>query len=525
MIDKEQRGRRKAEQRRINSERRRGADDRHVVIEVCPSELRLAMTVQGNHGKKPLLVTRKVPWGGESASLLMPSGRKELAAAIKQVATEERLGGCEAVVLLGGALCVTRTATANISVIDSQLKELEERGQLYLSLGVGQVAMAKRLYPLDARHTHALLSLANQRVIGAVAEASHDAGLSLKRVESSMVSLCRAHHLLHPADSGPVLLINLYEKGLSLGVAHQGRLVLEYLPGGSPAAAESPAIVEKHLSRIQRFCGRMQIGGADAIQRVYLSGDHAAVQAAARAFAAQGRLTAGPLVNDRVSERWESRETIDDPSLAAALGAAAMRLDPLLASEGPNLLEKWIRESRKHLRPILLRSAAPLAAMLLVALTMFGLNVSLDMSNARLEREVAKAEPVKIRYNHLRLDLIAADAKLRSLLELQQSLPRPELERVVQGVGQCLPNDVWLERLTITDGTDSAINGAGFTDSGVYEFVGHLEKLPGASSVALQETGVRQSPEGPNTSFSMTAQFGAPAAAAVSDQSPRGEQH
>jgi hypothetical protein len=201
-----------------------------------------------------------------------------------------------------------------------------------------------------------------------------------------------------------------------------------------------------------------------------------------------------------------------------------MRLDPLLAAEGPNLLEKWIRESRKHLRPVLLRSAVPLAAMLLIALTMLGLNVSLGISNARLEQELAEAEPVELRYNHLRLDLIAADAKLRSLMQLKRSLPRPELERFVQGVGQCLPNDVWLERLTIADGKDSAISGAGFTDSGVYEFVGHLEKLPGASSVALQETGVRQSPEGPSTSFSMKAQFQAPAAAPAAQPSLPGEQ-
>ncbi|MCA9241331.1 MAG: hypothetical protein KDA37_14070, partial [Planctomycetales bacterium] len=61
------------------------------------------------------------------------------------------------------------------------------------------------------------------------------------------------------------------------------------------------------------------------------------------------------------------------------------------------------------------------------------------------------------------------------------------------------------ERLALIEGASSAVYGAGYSESGVYEFVSNLGAMPGASNVALQETGVRQGAEGPSTSFNLTA--------------------
>lgn len=502
--------RRQSTERRASSDRRRGADERHVALEVDASTLRLAVTVHNAAGAEPLLLSHDIRWRNEAASLLTPAGASDLAVAIKQLVVEERLSGCETLLLLTPPLCVTRTATGSSSTIDRQVKELEERGAFYLSLGSGPVAMANRRYALDARHEHALLSVANQKIVEAAADACHEAGLQLKRIESSIVSLCRTHAALHPEDEAPVLLVSFGEKALVLGVAQQGRLLMEYLPGGAATPEDVPAIIEKHLKRMQRFSARKHMGHAKEIERLYLCGPTEQTQAAQKAFASAAPLPICTLGVQGCEGLWDTRSESVSPSMASVIGGAALRLRDEQSLEGPNLLEKWIRESRKHLRPILLRSAAPLVAVLLLALTLFGVNGSLAMSNGQLAQQVADGEPVRARHNNLRLELLSSDLKLKSLAQLNDGLPQNDLLGVVQRLGHCLPHDVWVERFTISDNHESTIYGVGYTEGGVYEFVSNLEAAPGANNVALQETGVKQTGSGPVTGFNLTAEFGKP---------------
>lgn len=501
--------RRRATERRQNSDRRRGGEQRYVVLEIDGPNLRLAVSVKTTQSERRLLITRTLTWQKESSGLRSPAGAEELTAAIRQITAEERLSGAEAILLLAPPLCVTRTATAASAQIDKQLKELEERGHSYLALGGGQVTMASRAYQLDARHEHALLSIASRQVVEAAAEATHAAGLQLKRVESSTVSLCRTHGLAYPDEPEPTLLVSLSEHCVWLGVTQQGRLLLEYLPGGSAKPADLPGLVEKHLKRIQRFCARKHMGQFDSIKRLYLAGPDNLTAAAHRAFGVDSPLQVGVLDLSQGAEEWETRGEPLPSSFAATLGGAALKDPQGTAVEGPNLLEKWIRESRKHQRPILLRAAAPLAAVLLLAVGTLVANSFIGIKNRSLAQRVAEAEPVKGRFDQLRLELLSAEKQLQSLGQLAGGLPTTELPKIVSDIGHCLPDDVWLERLTVQDSADASLLGAGFSESGVYEFVGNLERAPSAGSVSLQETGARQDQEGPVTSFNLTATFGA----------------
>ncbi|TWT35498.1 hypothetical protein KOR34_03900 [Posidoniimonas corsicana] len=498
--------RRQDPDRRTGGDRRRNSDERHVVIELCDNSLHAAITVRTGAAQEPLLITRTLPWRTAGAAAPTAVDADALAAAFKSLAAEERLQGAEAVVLLGARMCVTRTATGGAGEIDRSVKDLEERGQLYHALGGGDVCVAKSVCAVDARHRHALVSMASQRVVDAVAEAAVQAGLNLRRIESSMVSLSRAHRMFHPDDDQPALLISAHDESLSIGATHNGRLLLEYLPGGSATAEQADQIVSQHLGRFHRACQRAEPGGRQELSTVYLSGSPAACATGAVALKRTPSLTVKPLT--AAPERfWRVRDEAPGDEYAAALGASLLWLCPDRVEEGPNLLENWIRESRKHLRPILLRSAAPLAAVLVIAVAMLGLNASLGMRNHSLAGLVALAEPHKVRYRDTRLQLAAADAKLRSLTELAAGLPETPLDAVVNRVGHCLPADVWLDRLTIADQREAAIVGSGFTEGGVFEFVGHIESMPGAQNAALQETGVRRGSHGPVTSFNMTVDF------------------
>jgi hypothetical protein len=66
-----------------------------------------------------------------------------------------------------------------------------------------------------------------------------------------------------------------------------------------------------------------------------------------------------------------------------------------------------------------------------------------------------------------------------------------------------MPDDVWLDRLSIRDGLSASLTGASYTDEGVYGFVGYLKQVPDVAEIALEGTGVGQSATGPTTNFTL----------------------
>jgi hypothetical protein len=66
-----------------------------------------------------------------------------------------------------------------------------------------------------------------------------------------------------------------------------------------------------------------------------------------------------------------------------------------------------------------------------------------------------------------------------------------------------MPDDVWLDRMTVHDARSASLTGASYTDSGVYDFVGYLKEVPEVAEIALEGTGVGQSATGPTTNFNL----------------------
>jgi hypothetical protein len=66
-----------------------------------------------------------------------------------------------------------------------------------------------------------------------------------------------------------------------------------------------------------------------------------------------------------------------------------------------------------------------------------------------------------------------------------------------------MPEDVWLDRLTVRGDLSGSLIGASYTDEGVYSFVGYLKQVPDIRDVILSDTGVGQSTNGTTTSFTL----------------------
>jgi hypothetical protein len=187
--------------------------------------------------------------------------------------------------------------------------------------------------------------------------------------------------------------------------------------------------------------------------------------------------------------------------MAAALGSALVISGDKTAARGPNLMEHVLAKARKPMRPVLLRSAIPLAAVLLLAIALGVLNIHQGRVQARIQSELDVLAPIQSRAALLRLQLGAADAKLSQLGKLEQKLLSPNLSVVIGRIGQSMPTELWLDRFDVADGRTGQLSGASYTDSGVFDFVNYLEQVPDVDRVALEGTGAGNSSAGPTTSF------------------------
>ena len=502
MSDRANTDRRNPAERRSGKERRRGGEGRQVVLHLCRHELHMGLIVREADGSPELLHTKTIAWREQDEQLPAPEAIQSLTQKLKQLVSSERVSGCPTSLVLNGELCVTRTTAGSSSDVDRALEELEDRGQLYLSLGAGAKTLVASRSNLDARHEQAVVSVACEATIDRVIDAINATGLELRCIEAETVALARAHGALHE-DQDPVLLVQFDGDGFEIVVAHRGQLLLDYRPGGGVRGTELHDVLAEHHARLQRFCQR-RLGDYELkVRRVYLAGDPDRVSSAEQALLADGSYQASAFDLSTAANYWQRPCEGMNVQHAILLGRALEEIDAGGDMPAPNLMERWIAESRKHIRPILLRAAAPIAATLLIAASMAILNWRVGMTGDVLQTQISQLQPAHTEYQELRLKLMSERDKLTRLKQLKQGAPEHDLTGVVTAIGSCLPDDVWLSRLTISDFQEVEVAGASYSEGGVYDFVRYLNLAPTLDQVALEGTGVGHTQQGPSTTFQL----------------------
>jgi hypothetical protein len=497
--------------RRQTAERRRGSDNRNVVFELCRSTLQLAIAVSGSGTDATKLITRSVRWRKEATSLFTDAGRRELADAFRTLVTEERLAGSQVRIALGGEFCVTRVISGSTDEVRREFAELEVRCHRYLTLGPGNKVLASSVEQLDARHEHVLLTVANERTIDVLLQITEALGIHVVAIEASLVALSRAQAKLRGGCSDACLVIQLDDRRAELGICHGGRLLLDYRPGGNTDATNVADVLALHLTRLQRNLSRHHSYLKSPIRQVYLAGEQLAVATAAKHFVPLKQFQVSILDACQLDVDWRFVAEPPGPELAAALGTALVVGQPESERRSPNLMERILAESREPMRPILIRSLLPLAAALLVAAGVFALFMRERLAVNDVRAKLVEMDPVRVRARELQQKLMAADVKLTQLTDLERQLPKPNWGQLLSHIAQSMPDDVWLDGLTFRDAQAVLLSGASYADSGVYDFVGHLEQVPELREIALEGTGVGHSPTGPTTSFNLKLSLTAPA--------------
>jgi hypothetical protein len=384
-----------------------------------------------------------------------------------------------------------------------ELGELEERSLRYLRLGPGRKSMASSVQQLDARHQYALLAVANQRTLDLLMEIAKSVNVQIESIEPSLIALSRAQAKLRNSCQEACLMIQLDEDVAELGICHRGRLLLDYRPGGQTNAENVADVVAQHLSRLQRYLERYHSYLTAKLSDVYLAGDPQAVACAQGKFSKIRELKVHVVEPSDLAMEWQHAADAPGTDLAAALGTAMSLYEKDLEGLSPNLIAATLAQLRAPMKPILIRSLMPMAAVLIFAAMLSALHLNDRRIMSGLQLELDHLQPACVRATELRLSLLAAETKLKQLEALSKQLPQPELQQILTRISQSMPEDVWLDRLSFHDGRSAAISGASYSDTGVYAFVEYLKQIPDIAEIALEGTGVGQSTTGPTTSFNL----------------------
>jgi len=451
--------------------------------------LRVVVIVERGAEQTELAITRSVRWRDQAESLYSELGAIELSVAIAKIANEERLAGSHARVVLCGDFCVTRAVAGASEDVQRESALLRERSQLYLSLGSGKKLIASSSTPLDARHSHALLTVATEQTLRTISQAIEAAGMELKFIGSSQVALARMLEEVGQDTSEATLLVQVDEGKVELGIVSGGRLFLDYRPGGNLETDQLADLLGQHHTRLVRYCQRQHGLEGDNLSRVVISGAAAEAAQAARGLSSLQDAKVELLTMDATKLPWEVRGDEVAPELASALGATLAVRDEE-DQQGPNLVDQLKSTTRPPIRKMLIRKCAPLAAMLLVGASLGLLNWHERSELADMKQSLAALAPRAARTAQLRLELIAGEGEIRELDQLAGKVYTQPVGLLLSNLTQSIPEEVWLSGIRLDSGLYAELGGSSYTDASIYDLVGHLQNVPGVADVALQGTGV-----------------------------------
>lgn len=322
-------------------------------------------------------------------------------------------------------------------------------------------------------------------------------------IEPALSALTRAVTRLPDVPADPYLLINFTESATEIAIVHEGRLLLDYRPGGAAKPEDLPALLDSHLNRLNRHVARYLRTSVPGIKHAFLCGEETAMQTASKALGSRSPLEIRLVRPADVQATWELTKDAAQVATAPVLGGL---LASYLSSDdvdAPNLMQHILEGRQEPLRPRLIRSGIPLAATVLMAIALAWLNSTKRQDLAGMQSELDGLATASARATELRLQLTGAQAKLHQLETLAGKLPAGLSAAAIRQLGACMPSDVWLSQLSITDRKQALVQGSSYLEAGVYDFVRWLELAPGFAEVALRRTSTASSASGPATSFEL----------------------
>lgn len=486
-------------------QRSRNNNELTVAIELSRSRLTAVIVHDVERGERRVR-QRQITWREQAQALHSEVGRRELTTALKSLVASERLAGRPIRITLSGDFCVTRVAAGESSRVAKEMEQLVERSAFYLSLGAGPKAHATSSRQLDARHEQAFVSVVNERTLETLLAVAEECDLAIERIEPSLVALCRCVGAMGVDAEAPALVINLTEGGVELGISHRGHLILDYRPGGREAQLQAAAILTRHFDRLQRYCDRHYRFAIGKMQRAFICGPVAAASELCHALKSHPTLRVELLDAVQVDKGLTFDTPPQDGTVCPPLGTC-LSIGGADLSGAPNLLTA-LRVRRRAATPReLSRLLWPVAAALLFGLGAQGAAWWQRQHANDVQTAIDALQPERTAATRLRGDLTRYDQEIVQRNRLRQAIVTPAMAETATLLAQCLPEQVWLDRLAWKSATSLTLTGTSYDDQGVFQLVRHLREAPGIASVALEGTNPTQFRSGYATSFDIACQL------------------
>lgn len=421
---------------------------------------------------------------------------------------EERLQNVPLHLVLGGDYCVTRIATGTRENVERELQDLRRRSALYLSLGHGAKTFAESIASLDAKRAQGLITVANESTIHSILQGVAESGLKLASIEHSLVALCRAVGQTKIDAESPVLVVEPNRRGFDLGISYQGRLLLDYRPGGYGQERDLAEVVLKHVTRLQRHCGRYCQASSSRIRRIVLCGEGQLMEDLRAEFAASGVLEPITVLPEQIEAPWTiADDSLNSSSLLPTLGTLIKTVEKSVHEATPDLMTPVRLAQREPLVPALVRLCWPLAVAASFGLIAYGLGFYQNWSASNLSAELTGLQHSADQAATKRLEIMSAGNRLQQLKTLAAKTTSLHLHELMVDVGSCLPQGVWLESLKVDRDGNVFLSGPSFTETAVYELVEHLKSVPAFTNVGLEGTRAARLQSGPATLFDLKCNY------------------
>lgn len=391
-------------------------------------------------------------------------------------------------VSLDGNFCVTRIAMGQPNRVDEDVRTVNNRVQRYLSLGPGEKIVGRSREQLAPGVDYAVTAVVNRALIQEAYEALRSANLNISWVEPSLVSIARLLGRSGNGDEPPVLIADCSGGQWDIGIAHQGRLLLDYRPAAARSALGLREALLGHVERLRRFCDRHRAVAAGDLHDLLLCGSASTVQEAQHAFENQTTLCARVMEVPPAPDLYRLPPDDMQVDRTAAVAAVLPLLDKTCEASIPDMLVGVRRESELSRTSQWLRLAAPILLAAAILLPLWTLTArereQLEIMNGMtydIEDQLAEAQS---RFQ----SLVAQRTFANHLKQIENTTCEPAWDELFTHVARCLPPEAKLNELRWQSGHELVLDGTLNDETMIFDIIGYLRRLPDIREVALQGT-------------------------------------
>src|SRR6056297_490404 len=270
---------------------------------------------------------------------LNPAARDDLVAGLTELVERHGMRRHQVVASLDGDFCVTRITTGNPREVDAELETLATRIPRYLQLGPGEKVTGSSRSRLEPMVDYAITGVANRTVVEAVYDAFRASDLEVSWLEPSLNSLSRLVGHAGLCQEAPVLIADGTGRQWDVGIAHEGRLLLDYRPAAANTDEGFRAALENHLQRLRRFCQRHRRLKTGELQDLLLCGSTEKSQRAVNLFDESRNIRASILEIPEIAGLYRVAESARRHGASAAVATVLPLLIGTPVEEVPDLFD------------------------------------------------------------------------------------------------------------------------------------------------------------------------------------------